>query len=260
MMVALAPDERPAAYSLYLTEKLFFPLVAAVLLNVQDGTVYADSVANPSQVYVEHSFGFGQIFGASNTDFENSLEHYLLTVKSFRPSKIRLYCPNIPNFLAPSQFEPLRSSRQRFRWTEADATQRSVDSCPQRYSIGEATQDNIGSIASRLGVVNRFWRTPECFVSQAKAAVIFYDDAPVAICYSAAEAGQRTEIDVLTLPEHRLLGLGRIAVSYYVKNGKEAGIEPLWDCYTNNVGSMALCRSSGFMPVYEPYAFFTIPR
>jgi RimJ/RimL family protein N-acetyltransferase len=37
-------------------------------------------------------------------------------------------------------------------------------------------------------------------------------------------------------------------------------VSPLWDCFTNNAGSMALARSCGFRPIGPAYSFYTISK
>jgi RimJ/RimL family protein N-acetyltransferase len=83
---------------------------------------------------------------------------------------------------------------------------------------------------------------------------------PASICYSAAEADHRVEIDVLTLPEYRNRGLARHAVMTFVERCFSFSLHPLWDCFTNNAGSMRLCQAVGFTAVKAPYPFFTINR
>jgi GNAT superfamily N-acetyltransferase len=68
------------------------------------------------------------------------------------------------------------------------------------------------------------------------------------------------EIDVLTRPQHQRLGLGKLAVSRFVRRCLERGLTPVWDCFANNTASVELSRSIGFAPKAGPYPFFTIGR
>jgi hypothetical protein len=261
-MIKLENGSYDEMYKLYLTRDFFFPLIAAVLLDEQDGVVYVNDPASPSEVYVEHAFGFSQIFGESVKSFEQELERYLLIDKRFGPSKIRLYAPCVPEFLTFPAYESLRSYRQRFTINIDDLPYQygAENDQKQQLSLGRVDAKNISLIEKKFGVVGRFWRSPTEFIQRSNAIVAFYDNEPASICYSAAEADHCVEIDVTTLEEYRTLGLARRAVTKFVNRCFGLSLRPLWDCFTNNLGSMKLCKSVGFAASQTPYPFFTISK
>lgn len=261
-MIKLEKDGYDEIYKLYLTSDFFYPLIAAVLLDEQDGVVYVNNLTSPSQAYIEHAFGFSQVFGKSDKSFEQELERYLLIDKCFNPSKIRLYAPDLPKFLSLPQHESLRSYRQRFTiGAEGFCYQQGI-SCVQgrNLTLGGVDANNISLIDNKFGVVGRFWRSPADFIQRSNAVVVFYEGEPASICYSAAEADHRVEIDVITLKEYRSLGLAKLAVMDFVNRCFSLSLRPLWDCFTNNPGSMMLCKSIGFIASKAPYPFFTINK
>lgn len=262
-MIKLESANYPAVYALYRSQEAFFPLIGAVLLDEQNGTVYVDDSDAPTQAYVEHAFGFAQTFGSPVLQFEAALRNYLLVDKNFAVAKVRLYTPHLPDFLRSSECDSLRSQRQRFTFHSASALDADIwsgQTMPANIQITGVDRDNVTEIESRFGVVDRFWRTPEDFIGKAHAIVALVNQEPAAICYAAAVADSRAEIDVLTLPEYRHLGLGKLVVTLFKKRCLEQGLLPLWDCFTNNVGSMALCKSTGFIPTHAAYPFFTINK
>lgn len=261
-MIRLEKCSYPPIYNLYQSGESFFPLIAAVLLDEQDGVVYVDNLNSPSQIYVEHAFGFAQVFGNISEDFEQELACYLLTDKCFNPSKIRLYTPHLPSFLALPDYESLRSYRQRFTIsTEELSYSQEIDPDLEKdITLAKVNASNILLIDDKFGVVSRFWRTPADFILKANAVVIFYKGEPASLCYAAAEANHYVEIDVLTLPEYRNLGLAKLAVVNFVNQCFGLSLHPLWDCFTNNLGSMMLCKSVGFAAPKAPYPFFTINK
>ena len=249
-------------YRLYLSSEIFFPLIADVLLDEQDGVVYTDDPAHPTQAYVEHAFGFAQIFGKCVSDFERDLERYLLLDRCFSPQKVRLYAPYLPDFLTAPEHQAMRSYRQRFvikpeGFSRESHIERELE---KSVSLHDVHEDNVSLIDETFGVVTRFWRNSTDFVRKSNATVVYYNGNPASICYAAAEADRRAEIDVLTLPEHRKLGLARLAVIEFVSRCFRTSLVPLWDCFTNNIGSMSLCKSVGFSAATAPYPFYTINR
>jgi hypothetical protein len=261
-MIRLEKCSYQPIYNLYQSGESFFPLIAAVLLDEQDGVVYVDDLSSPSQAYVEHAFGFAQVFGKITAAFEQKLARYLLVDKCFNPSKIRLYTPYLPNFLALPEYESLRSYRQRFTIsTEEFLYSQGIDyELEKHITLAGVDASTISLIDEKFGVVSRFWRSPADFILKSNAVVVFYKGEPASICYSAAEADHYIEIDVLTLPEYRNLGLAKLALVDFVNRCFGLSLHPLWDCFTNNLGSMMLCKSVGFTAHRAPYPFFTINK
>ncbi|WP_037088165.1 GNAT family N-acetyltransferase [Neorhizobium vignae] len=261
-MLMLSDAARAEVYDAYRAYDFFYPLIGSVLLGAQDGVVYADDDQNPTQVYVEHSFGFAQILGAKVRKFEEELERYLLVDRRFAPAKVRLYASYLPKFLMAEDYKNLRSWRQRFIIRSDSPTYEESKGrpLPEDVRISEVNSQNIDCIENAFQLVGRFWRTRADFVHGANAVVVSYKGDPAAICYAAAEADRRLEIDILTLPQYRGMGLGRLAVTNFVDRCFEKSLVPLWDCFTNNAGSMALCAAVGFTAAHSPYPFFTIAR
>jgi GNAT superfamily N-acetyltransferase len=237
-------------------------LIGAVLLDEQNGEVYADHPAAPRQVYVEHGFGFAHIFGDTNPELEVALRKFLLLDKQFTATKVRLYTTDVPLFLRGPECDLLRSERQRF--VLDPASPRYLESCRQistsKIATTAVTPGNVGEIEDHFGVVGRFWRSPEEFVVKSFGHVAWIDGKPAAICYAAAVFSGHAEVDVLTLPEYRRMGLGKYVVTLFSRNCLDHGLQPVWDCFTNNSGSMALSQSAGFVSHGLPYEFFTLTR
>ncbi len=259
-MIKLAKAHYAAAFDLYRGAEAFFPLIGAVLADRQDGTVYADDAVTPRQFYVEHAFGFAQVFGKPSASFEAELKCYLLVDKGFTAPKVRLYAPYLPAFLDEPHCDTMRSWRQRFVIDPAGPFNAQFNALAPACEITQASvnQGNIAQIESAFCVVGRFWRSPLEFIDKAQAVVALQCGRPAAICYAAAVANGRAEIDVLTLPEYRKVGVGKFAVMHFVKRCFAQSLEPLWDCFSNNAGSLQLCRSVGFTAHSPPYPFFTI--
>ncbi|WP_454784964.1 GNAT family N-acetyltransferase [Legionella sp. WA2024007413] len=260
-MIRLEKKGYEQIYRLYLSCPFFFPLIAAVLLDEQDGVVYINDQNTPSQIYVEHAFGFAQIFGNMDSRFELELEDYLLLDKNFHSDKVRLYAAYAPEFILKPQYEPLRSYRQRFVLdSEYQMDTPTLLKQSGKINFSGVNQTNIDLIESHFHLVSRFWRNESDFIQKSNAIVVLYDGKLASICYAAAEANHCTEIDVLTLPNYRNLGLANKAVLCFIHHCLEIGLTPWWDCFTNNSGSMMLCKSVGFKAMNDPYLFFTINK
>lgn len=256
-MVRLEQSDLGAIGDFYEKQPAFFPLIAAVLRGDQDGEVMCDRPDSPQAFYAEHSFGFAQVFGSIDCNFQAILQERLVKRKSFTAKKIRLYTPEEPEFLREMKYDSIRSERQRF------ISVRTVPLIPMgssSFELRTLEPEHLPLISSELVDVTRFWRTTGEFVDCSSAIVAWRGTTAVAICYAAAIAANRAEIDVATLPDFRRQGLGTAVVLAFVERCRSAGVVPLWDCFTNNAGSMALARTCGFQPTGPAYSFYTIPR
>lgn len=256
-MVKLEQSKLAAVCDLYKEQAAFFPIIAAVLRGDQDGDVFCDRPISPRAYYAEHSFGFAQIFGPIDSDFQSALREYLVVEKSFRANKVRLYTPEEPEFLRDTSFDTIRSERQRFL---SDGATPHVASSVSSVELRALEVDDLPLLSPELVNVTRFWRTGEDFLVSARAVVAWCGAQAAAICYAAATAANRAEIDVATAVGFRRRGFGKIVVTAFTESCRSAGVTPLWDCFTNNAGSMALARSCGFRPTGPAYSFYTISR
>ena len=251
-----------AAYDLYQSQEAFFPLIATVLLGEQAGVVYGDSIGAARHFYVEHASGFAQVFGGKDAEFDLALNRYLVIDKAFTIPKVRLYTPRLPDFLTSPNFDKLRSERQRFVYGRLPAVAPKEHEGAQEEAahLRPVQKNELAVVESTFNVVSRFWGNDSDFIEKSLAVVAWQGSQPLAICYAAALAKGQAEIDVLTVPAYRRTGLGRQVVLAFIEHCIQNAVQPMWDCFTNNVGSMGLCRTSGFVAARPAYAFYTFDK
>ena len=253
----LEKEAYPAAKDCYLSEKRFYPIISSVLDQQQEGSVFADDRNNPRCFFVEHKFGFSQLFGAKDRIFFRSLKKYLFVDKAFVPPKIRAYAPTHADF-----FLGLADISERCQFRLADNSR--LVSAPSRggaqvRDISEKTLTEVDEVFG-LDLCMRFWGSRDDFLSHSLAKVLTFKGNHASICYAAAVSDGIAEIDVATLPKYRQQGFGRIVCSGFIRRCQARGIIPNWDCFTNNAGSMRLAESLGFVKHGEPYTFFTVKK
>lgn len=259
-MFALSPEARAKAYAAYTANNAFFPLIAAVLSGAQRGMAYADRAEAPRQIYVEHAFGFAQLLGEPVPGFEAELQKYLLNDKAFAAPKVRLYTPLIPTFHACESMRTARSERQRFFLRAEAYAAAHARLLARDGDVLPVTTETVDRVDSAFGLISRFWPNSAAFVTHARAQVICHAGEPASICYAAALENCKAEVDIFTRPEYRGKGFAMMAAVRFVDDCLAHGVEPLWDCFTNNAGSMALRERLGFLNCAAPYEFFTIAK
>ena len=256
-MVKLQPSESAFVYELYKTQTTFFPIIAGVIRGIQDGVIYCNRLKSPSAFYVEHCFGFAQIFGSTDDHFLEGLREYLVIKKSFEGNKVRLYTPKEPKFLRNPIFDNIRAERQRFVIKDFDLR---IPVALPSIKLRALRRKDIPFLNPELTDVSRFWRSIEDFTANSFAVVAWQESKSLAICYSAATISGKAEIDVATSENCRRRGIGKAVVTAFIDKCRAEKIIPLWDCFTNNLGSMSLAKSCGFVPSGCPYPFYTFSR
>jgi hypothetical protein len=260
MMFILDPKTRTNMLRFYREQQAFFPLIGAVISGAQDGIVYGNDPVAPSRIYVEHAFGFAQVFGERDRGFDQELVRYLLSDITTGAVKVRLYAPGKLNFLEDIRHAALQAERRRFILPEIKQKDALPSPYKNSFDVRPASKHELDLLDSKFHALTRFWRTREDFLARALAVAAWKSGEPVALCYAAAVSCGQAEIDVMTLPDYRRMGLGALVVTSFVAGCLARDIRPVWDCFTNNTGSMALCAATGFVPLHPPYPFYTINR
>lgn len=260
-MFLLPETKRSIIHEHYAAEDAYFPLIAAVLLGIQKGNVYGNSKNSPSSFYVEHDFGFSQLLGIPDAKFTAIFKKNLLSGK-FDAQKARIYGVGAEGIFSEADAGVSHAIRQRFCWEPIPhpALEHLLSQTSGDVSFSPVNHENIDLVESSFNVVNRFWSNKEDFIGGAHAVLASYNNKAAALCYSAATVQGKSEIDIMTLPQHRKKGLGKLVLAAFLKECLENSIEPLWDCFTNNEPSMKLCESLGFRPKCPPYPFYTVPK
>jgi RimJ/RimL family protein N-acetyltransferase len=253
----LEKGKYPIAKEYYLREKRFYPLVSAVLDQSQDGVVFANHPFSPNTFFVEHKFGFSQIYGVQDSSFYRGLRKYLFADQAFIPQKIRSYAPSHRDF-----FQGYAEISERCQFRLVNDSNLMPEPYRIEISVQDVTQENAEEVDQvfKLDLFNRFWGSKKAFLKHGMAKVLRYQEKFASICYASAVSNGVAEIDVATIPEYRRHGFGRIVCSAFIRRCSESRIIPNWDCFTNNIGSMRLAESLGFAKYGEPYTFFTVNK
>lgn len=253
----LEKGKYPIAKEYYLSEKRFYPLVSAVLDQSQDGVVFANHPLFPDTFFVEHKFGFSQIYGVLDSSFYQGLRNYLFIDQAFIPQKIRSYAPSHREF-----FQGYAEISERCQFRLVNDSKLMLEPYRLDISVEDVTKENAEEVDQvfKLDLFNRFWGSKEAFLKHGMAKALTYQGKFTSFCYASAVAEGVAEIDVATIPEYRRHGFGRIVCSAFIRRCLESRIIANWDCFTNNIGSMRLAESLGFAKYGEPYTFFTLNK
>ena len=84
-------------------------------------------------------------------------------------------------------------------------------------------------------------------------------DNPVSLCYAAAIAGEKAEIDVITNEQYRGKGLAKRIVTLFIDRCLEKDLTTSWDCFPENIASLNTAIGLNFTEK-KSYNFLSIYR
>lgn len=92
-------------------------------------------------------------------------------------------------------------------------------------------------------------------VRRSPVAAALSGGAPVSFCYAAARTETLWDVAINTVEDFRRLGMAEMCVAYMVGLMRGAGLTPVWGAEEDNLGSLALARKLGFVPMDEVAVF-----
>ena len=205
-MLRLAADQYRKLVPRYLTELAFFPLIAAVLEHSQDGAVWVNDALRPRQAYVEHCFGFAQIFGEPAPAFETDLEAYFSARRDFSVEKVRLYTPALPALLLSPGYFGYRSERQKFTLAQERLCGTLLTDVAQPSPIRMQDGDEI---EARFGIVTRFRVMPTSLSLRHRRMSFGRPERRGGLLRGGQPAGEGATAATGNDPAFRQQGLGR---------------------------------------------------
>ncbi|MDX1975382.1 MAG: GNAT family N-acetyltransferase [Rickettsiales bacterium] len=250
-MRALGKEAYAEFFAHYRSSASFSPIIGAVLEGTQKGLVFALDEHAHDAAFVVHHFGFAHYIEVSKTlSFSATLCAAL--IDSYMPSDIGkvVRCYAIPDeWLQPFAACEHIAVSERIRFEFIGQSAGNVAARP----VQPADMPRLALLGLELG--SRFWPSEEAFLQQAKAQVVEEKGELVSLCYAAAVSGGKAEIDIVTHPNHRGKGYAAQAAQAFIAQCVQSGLEPSWDCYSNNKASIAVAKRLGFKEsLHYPYA------
>lgn len=240
----------------YLKEKYQFNFIGSVILGIQKGNVYVNSLTKPSSAFIIHKFGWSQLIGKKDKKFLKYLRNFIFKDKTYKSNKIR-------NFTTSnlSMFKSKESQiRKRGKYILKKIIK--IKKPLLKFKVREINVKNIHKISKFLPLKlnNRFWDSKEHFVKNSFGYFAEFKGKPISICYSCANFGIKREIDIYTSEKFRLKGVGKYLAYLFIKECQKKGFEPCWDCFSNNKASNKTAKSLGFVLYKNAYNFVTINK
>ena len=259
--------ERVELLSLYknLPLEKMFPLIGSKLLNSK--SVYRLIGLEQPIYLIISSLGFCQLIyigekPVSRLSIHDILYHSKEIFDSLSIQKFRFY-PSIGlNNLVATISSPNISMSQRRRYKPSEANNGLINDKMLDKDYALYLPSNIECIKHLIPqeFIHRFWYSWDKFIEHSSPFVLISKGNFACICYSAAIFNGFSEIDVYTAEAHRNKGLAKYAATNYIRHLRELSVTALWDCFSNNQGSISLAESLSLEQQGNDYCFYTVNR
>jgi hypothetical protein len=96
------------------------------------------------------------------------------------------------------------------------------------------------------------WLSIDSFLKNGLGYILMKGGEIISSCLSVFRSATGIEMDVSTIPEYHRKGYATITASALIKECIQQGLQPNWECFTNNTASIHLAESLGFEKL-SPY-------
>lgn len=253
----LNPTDFANVEGLYLQTGKDFPLIHAVIAGIQKGRIFADSRNTPTSAFVVHKFGFVQIVGKEDSlSFNSLVSEKLLAFPGLINREYVLWYHPHESIKRQIQLCNPANWRERERIRLIHPASDKVKQMPDDGCV--PLSKDIVRQSEYLGVQihNRFWESPEDFLSNGVGVAVIENGLPVSVCYAAALVDSKAEVDIVTAEAYRRKGLGSRALNAFLDIASRRGINSMWDCFETNTESLEMARKNRFVEKMR-YEFVT---
>lgn len=236
-----------------------FPLINAVVANVQEGLGFRDEI-NHDLLFIIHKSAFSYVTNTDSDRYAFALDFMLN--RPGMPGYFHVYDPPLSflNCCANSGDEINSKIRKRIQLQfTATSIIQELSALPKGYMVKQIDDYNFEALGGfNLSIESKFWKSKKDFLQNGFGFCVFNElGAPVSICYAAGLANGAAEIDVATLPDYQKRGFANIVVAAFVKYCKQHSVVANWDCFDDNLGSLKTAERIGFRQTMS-YTFLSI--
>jgi GNAT superfamily N-acetyltransferase len=235
--------------------------VESVLCGHVDGTFFCDDECDPRAFYVVHPYGMALLWGSSEReDWLAWLRAHLS--EQHRPTEWLQVYPDawVPIVEAALTEQSVANGAEKhtrvnftFDRSEYLRARAALNPAIERASIVATTEAMFDAIEGSV-VPKHFWRDANQFMCMAGGFSAIVEGELAATAFCSYRHGMQLEIGIETEPRYRGHGLAQLVASVLIDDCLRRGLEPVWACRLENVGSYRLATKLGFIPVrHLPY-------
>jgi hypothetical protein len=216
-----------------------YPLINAVISEIQKGFVYADTSRNTFFISTKAGFCLFDSLGSA-PNFDSELFDFLKGAPDL-PGYLHIYSPtkSFQDHIAETWDKYKIRQRAQFHYL-GDGCETRERLLPPHYRIATIQEVGFAQLEEvfKLDFGNRYWNSTADFLAHAIGACILNEKSePAAICYSACVIEGYAEMDTLVLPEYRGKGFMKIVSEPFFNLAVRNKLIPHWDTFVSNAAS-----------------------
>lgn len=253
MMQTLNTSQYSNLLTAYYLQDKQFPLIASILMQIQEGEVYWDGTTK--NFFIVHKFGFCQLLEfEAISSFKTNFTDTFLIKRQFPNNKLRWY--DVDNEWKQHIIDaehPNIALVERIQFKHRETNQNNIITVNNDYVLTQLDQHNFEEINHHLPIDldNRFWPSKQLFFQHGFGSVLYHRNKPISICYACAIANGYSEIDIFTDENYRQQGIASIVLTHFINLCDRYNVKANWDCYANNFPSLNLANKFLFTPHYR---------
>jgi len=236
------------------------PEILSIIDRNNPGWIFVDQLVSPKTalVWSKGMQGFYLVGDHSNDTFNRGLDSYITNSIAPRMKELDV------NFFEVSaqhdgwKLESLFSLREIHQWEQLvfkllHVPPVSQDSQMKIVNLRSQEWENpeLMNIEFVRRDINQFWSSLDEFRNKGYGFIAIEGLELVAMCYSSFVTEDMHAIGIETLAEHQNKGVGTHIAGLLVKEIKDNGYIPYWDCSLDNEASRKLAIRLGFEQVHQ---------
>jgi RimJ/RimL family protein N-acetyltransferase len=237
-----------------------------VLDGLHLGRVFVDDVEAPASALVWTRWGYHYMGGVPvNAAFNRALRP--LIARTLLPASRAMGEPDMLLTVHPSGWRdvlprivpdppPVEIFRRTFRLDPEVFRVRHGDwraRVPEGAAVCRIDPDLVSDLRRDIEVT---WPSVTDFLARGLGYVLIAGGEPVCTCSAAFVARGRVEIGIKTETAHRRRGFGLLTASAMIEACLKEGLEPHWECFSDNTSSVNLAARLGFETVADTPIYY----
>lgn len=241
----------------------------AVLERRLPGKVLADRAHSPTSYLVVHPYGMSLLLGdPGNEEFNRDLAAYMTDAQSIRrkPEWVQAHPDEWhraireslgPDLLqgpgAPEPGKVRQLTRVNFRFDREEFMESLAAAPEPPHDIVPTTAEFFDNMPGKV-IPRYFWRDAGHFLREGAGCTMVVNGEPASTAFSAFVAPGILELGIETAEPHRGMGYAEHVCRALIGHCLDNGLEPVWACREDNVGSYRLALKLGFrLTLRVPY-------
>jgi GNAT superfamily N-acetyltransferase len=234
-----------------------------------DAEIYVDDIRAPHVAFTRTQHRFYLVGTPDNATFNAALRDHLLHdvyPEALAADDIMFtlyYAPEAWGTTAPDVLrgkDPIPDTRHYYEFQGRDRAWRHL--LPEGFTVRPVDADllNASSLANLDALREELCSerpSVEAFLEKSFGVCVQHEDALVGWCLSEYNCGERCEVGIATLSDHRRRGLATAMTAALIEEAHARGITRVgWHCWASNAGSIATALKAGFERVAVYPVFF----